>query len=276
MIIGIRMGIRTKNHDLYFFALENTPEHITQIENYEILCELKNLCFAIPEKEEKFIPNDFDILENLQVAVQRSDDGFITSMKGGHNSEIHNHNDVGNMIIMYGNDPLLIDIGAPTYTKFSFGETRYTVFPMNSNWHNLPEVNGFTQHNGAEFKCDSFFAEKGRTVVEYTSAYEKEAGIIKAEREVLFSKDEVTVNERLDFNGKSAVFRYYMRECPRKDVNTYIFANGVKMTVPEDNEIIPIPLDDRLVIGGWETATLYCLSVKVNPKNSHFTIKLKK
>ena len=276
MIIAVRMGIRTKNSDLYSFALENSPEYITDIENNEIFCELKNLCFRIPEKKEQFIPNDFDVLENLQVAVQRSDDGFITSMKGGHNSEIHNHNDVGNIIVMYGKDPLLIDIGAPTYTKFSFGETRYTVFPNNSDWHNLPEVNGFTQHKGEEFRADSFFAEKGRTVVDYTSAYEKDAGIIKAEREVLFSKNEVIVNERLDFVGESAVFRYYMRECPVKDGNTYIFENGVKMTVPEANEIIPIPLDDRLVINGWETKTLYCLNVKVSPENSSFTLKLEK
>lgn len=274
--IAIRMGIRTKNQDLYAFALENTPKHINDMENCEILCELKNLCFEIPDKKEKFIPNEFDVLENLQVAVQRSDDGFICSLKGGHNAEIHNHNDVGNIIVMYGKDPLLIDIGAPTYTKFSFGETRYTVFPMNSNWHNLPEVNGYTQHKGEEFCCDSFFAEKGRSVVEYTSAYEKEAGIIMAEREVLFTKDEVAVNERLDFEGESAVFRYYMRECPVKDGNSYMFSNGVKMSVPGNCEIVLIPLDDRLVIGGWETDTLYCLTVKVTPENSHFTINFKK
>ncbi len=274
--IAIRMGIRTNNNDLYSFALENTPEHVTEIENYEILCEIKNLCFEIPKKTERFIPNEFDLLENLQVAVQRSDNGFICSVKGGHNAELHNHNDVGNMIIMHGEDALFIDIGAPTYTKFSFGETRYTVFAMNSNWHNLPEVNGVTQHKGEEFRCDRFFAEKGRTVVEYTSAYEKEAGIIKAEREVLFSKDKVTVNETLDFEGESAVFRYYMRECPIKDGDTYIFSNGVKMTVPRENEIVPIPLDDQLVINGWKTETLYCLNVKVTPENSKFTVKLEK
>jgi len=274
--LAMRMGIRTNNNDLYSFALENTPEHVTEVVMNTILCELKDLCFRIPEKKNRFIPNDFDILENLQVAVQRSDSGFICSVKGGSNAELHNHNDVGNMIIMYGNTPLLIDIGAPTYTKFSFGETRYTVFPMNSNWHNLPEVNGFTQHNGAEFRCDNFFAEKGRTVVEYTSAYEKEAGVIKAEREVVFSKDEVTINETLEFKGESAIFRYYMRECPVKKDGYYEFSCGVKLTIPYDCEITSIPLDDRLVIGGWETDTLYCLNVKVTPENSSFTIKFQK
>lgn len=274
--IAIRMGIRTNNQALYYFALENTPKHITDIENYEILCELKNLCFEIPDKKEKFIPKEFDLLEDLQVAVQRSDDGFICSAKGGHNAEIHNHNDVGNIIVMYGNDRILIDIGAPTYTKFSFGETRYTVFPMNSNWHNLPEVNGFTQHKGENFRCDKFIAEKGRTLIEYTSAYEKEAGIYKAEREILFSRDEITINETLAFEGKSAIFRYYMRECPVQNGDTYTFANGVKMTVPGDKEIISIPLDDQLVINGWDTDTLYCLNVKATPQNSKFTVKLKK
>jgi len=274
--LEMRMGIRTNNQDLYSFALENTPEHITEVEMFTILCELKDLCFKIPEKKDRFIPNEFDILENLQVAVQRSEGGFICFVKGGNNAELHNHNDVGNMILMCGSSPIFIDIGAPTYTKFSFGETRYTVFPNNSDWHNLPEVNGFTQHKGEEFRADNFFAEKGKTVVEYTSAYEKEARIIKAEREVIFTKDEVVVNERLDFEGESAVFRYYMRECPVKGGDIYMFSNGVRMSVPGCCEIISIPLDDRLVIGGWETDTLYCLTVKVTPENSKFTLKLKK
>ncbi len=48
------------------------------------------------------------------------------------------------------------------------------------------------------------------------------------------------------------------------------------MTVTMDNEIVPIPLDDQLVINGWKTETLYCLNVKVTPENSKFTVKLEK
>ena len=274
--LAIRMGMRTKNNALYDFGLENTPEHITETDRYEILSELKNICMNIPEKKSKYVPDEFNVLENLQVAVQRSDNGFICAVKGGHNRELHNHNDVGNVIVMYNDDPLFIDIGVATYTKFSFGSARYTLFPMNSNWHNLPEVNGFTQQNGEEFRSDLFYAEKGKFVVEYESAYKKEANIIKAKREILFSENELCINETLDFKGENAIFRYYMRECPSVSDGLYTFSNGIKMTVPENCKITSIPIDDPIAISGWNTNTLYCLSIEVTPQNSHFTVKLSK
>ena len=112
--------------------------------------------------------------------------------------------------------------------------------------------------------------------MEYTSAYEKEAQITKAVREVLFSKDEVIINEELQFEGESAIFRYYMRECPVKKNGYYEFECGVKMYMPFDVEITPISLDDQLVINGWNTECLYCMNFSVSPEKSKFTIKINK
>jgi len=275
LIHAIRMGERTHNPMLKAFALENSPQYFIPRIAYNVYRNLKDLCLVLPETREPFIPNEFDLLENLQVAVHRSNGGFICGVKGGHNGEIHNHNDVGNLIVMYNKTPLLIDIGSPTYTRFTFGAARYTVFPINSNWHNLPEINGFTQQTGQEFHCNRFTAEKGRTVIEYQSAYEKEANVSKCVRDIRFSRNEVIIEESIDFSGDTAIFRYYMAENPTKTAeNTYVFQSGVTMVLPPESRIVPVPFVDVKIAERWETNTLYCAEVTVPAGDRTFAIHL--
>lgn len=77
--------------------------------------------------------------------------GFFFAAKGGHNQESHNHNDVGSCILYYNVRPLLIDAGVGTYTRQTFGPERYTIWTMQSGYHNLPTINGVDQKNGKEF-----------------------------------------------------------------------------------------------------------------------------
>ena len=80
-------------------------------------------------------------------------DGFYFSAFGGHNGESHNHNDVGSCILFYNGQPVLIDIGSETYTRQTFGPERYSIWTMQSAWHNLPLINGVQQKEGAKYKA---------------------------------------------------------------------------------------------------------------------------
>jgi hypothetical protein len=80
-----------------------------------------------------------------------SSKGFYLVAKGGHNEESHNHNDIGTCIMYYNNQPVLIDAGKLYYTKYSFGDKRYTYWPTRSNYHNVPTINGVEQHVGKEY-----------------------------------------------------------------------------------------------------------------------------
>lgn len=82
---------------------------------------------------------------------ETSANGFYLVAKGGHNAESHNHNDVGTCIIHYNKRPILIDAGKLYYTKYSFGDKRYTYWPTRSNYHNVPTINGVEQHVGVEY-----------------------------------------------------------------------------------------------------------------------------
>lgn len=94
-------------------------------------------------------------LPGLQVMGARShsdsDKDLYVAAKGGHNAESHNHNDVGNFIVYADGSPLLIDIGVETYTAKTFSSNRYDIWTMQSQYHNLPTINGVQQKDGREY-----------------------------------------------------------------------------------------------------------------------------
>ena len=258
-----RMGLRTKNDMLVDFAVANTTEAYIPGRYDLVYQDLKNFCFKMPIRKQ-YIPNKFDILKDLQVAIYRNKDGFSLAAKGGHNKESHNHNDVGQIIVLNAGEPVFIDIGSPLYTRDVFNENRYNVFPINSTWHNLPVINGYGQKEGVEFFCDKFLATEEKIVIEYQSSYEKHTGVKKCIREIVPGKDSVIINETIDFEGSEAIFQYYMVDSPVKiDENTFVLKNGVSITAPYGSEIIPVPIPDDKLKSIWETDTLYKLAVKV-------------
>jgi hypothetical protein len=77
--------------------------------------------------------------------------GLTLAVKGGHNGEHHNHNDVGSVVVASDGVPVVVDAGRPTYTASTFGPDRYTIWTMQSSWHSVPEVAGTPQGVGREF-----------------------------------------------------------------------------------------------------------------------------
>lgn len=92
-------------------------------------------------------------LPSVQVLVARPAAGTTAGLslvvKGGHNNEHHNHNDVGSLIAALNGVPVLVDAGRPTYTAQTFGPDRYAIWTMQSAWHNVPEILDTAQAAGA-------------------------------------------------------------------------------------------------------------------------------
>jgi Heparinase II/III-like protein len=112
---------------------------------------------------------------------ETSSNGFYLVAKGGHNEESHNHNDVGTCIVHFNNKPILIDAGKLYYTKYSFGDKRYTYWPTRSNYHNVPTINGIEQHVGKEYAAKSVkFISNDRMLqfsLDIAKAYPEEAKV---------------------------------------------------------------------------------------------------
>jgi hypothetical protein len=77
--------------------------------------------------------------------------GLTLAIKGGHNAEHHNHNDIGSVVIASDGVPVVVDPGRPTYTAQTFGPDRYAIWTMQSSWHSVPEVAGTPQGVGRDF-----------------------------------------------------------------------------------------------------------------------------
>ena len=133
-------------------------------------------------------------LPQTQVMVARStegsSDGFFLAAKGGHNDESHNHNDVGQFVVFRDGKPVLIDIGVEVYTRKTFSSERYTIWTMQSRWHNLPTVNEVMQAPGREFAARDLHYHAGSEAahldLDMKGAYPEEAGIASWRRSFTF------------------------------------------------------------------------------------------
>lgn len=133
-----------------------------------------------------------------QFCYMREGDVFFGA-KGGYNAESHNHNDVGSFVYYYKNKPFLIDAGVGTYTKFTFSAQRYTIWTMQSDYHNLPRINGVSQKDGREFKARdvSFDPEKKQLEMDIAGAYPKEADVLSWKLNyTLLDKGELRISSR--------------------------------------------------------------------------------
>lgn len=97
--------------------------------------------------------SDFVWYPKTQFCYMKNKKGWFFAGKGGNNNESHNHNDIGSFILYVDNVPVFIDAGVGTYTAKTFSKDRYTIWSMQSDWHNLPSVNGVSQSFGAQYKA---------------------------------------------------------------------------------------------------------------------------
>lgn len=105
--------------------------------------------------------------------------GWFLATKGGFNNESHNHNDAGTFSLYINNTPILIDAGVGTYTRQTFSSERYSIWTMQSNYHNLPMINGVPQRFGQEYKATNVVCkEKLRFFsADISTAYPEEAAV---------------------------------------------------------------------------------------------------
>jgi hypothetical protein len=133
----------------------------------------------------------------IEVMTARSQagsaDGFFLAAKGGTNAESHNHNDIGTFVVFTDGKPLLIDTGVEPYTAKNSSPQRYDIWTINSNHHNLPEVNGQTQQPGFEFAAKSVNYQateaSASLKLDISGAYPAEAGLASLHRQVTLNRE---------------------------------------------------------------------------------------
>ncbi|CAA9549880.1 MAG: hypothetical protein AVDCRST_MAG88-689, partial [uncultured Thermomicrobiales bacterium] len=150
-------------------------------------------------------------LPDVQWLVARadpSDDALILAVKGGHNDESHNHNDGGSFIVHYRREPLIAELGAPTYTRQFFSATRYENIAARSLGHSVPFVNGQEQHAGRERAARVLAQGDGSLSLDLAGFYPPEANLLSLRRDVALHRDgnegHITLSDHAAFTADGA------------------------------------------------------------------------
>ena len=157
---------------------------------------LRNIRHFIAEQPREPLIKDV-WLPDLQIMTARCGNLYI-AMKGGTNGESHNHNDVGSFIVYIHGKPLFIDPGAGEYTAKTFGNNRYDIWTMQSQYHNLPQINGIDQKDGKDFAAKVISQKNGQLTLDIAGAYPAEAKVKSWKRTISSKKEGVTCTEEYE------------------------------------------------------------------------------
>ncbi len=205
----------------------------------------------IPKQTNTYQPVGTHYIADIQVLTSHAKSGLYLATHGGHNAESHNHNDVGDFIIYANGEPIIIDAGRGNYTARTFSAQRYDLWFTQSNYHNLPIINGFGQKSGREFEANTVkptLSEKESALrMNIASAYEKEAGIIFWNRSVSLNHEENQVEIVDDYSLKEtkSLQQIFMTVC-EVDISV---AGKISLTT-EANKVYNLSYDKN----NWEAS----------------------
>src|SRR5829696_5611214 len=158
-------------------------------------------------------------LPDIQVMVARDKEGttkgLFLAAKGGHNDESHNHNDIGNYVVYYDGQPVLIDVGRGTYTRKTFSSRRYDIWYNCSDFHNVPSINGTTQPPGAKFKASNVSYKQDKKFAELcldiSKSYPDTAGVNSWQRSIRLNREKnVEVNDVISLKKADKITEHLM------------------------------------------------------------------
>ncbi|WP_247235567.1 heparinase II/III family protein [Telluribacter sp. SYSU D00476] len=147
-------------------------------------------------------------LSDIQVLTARSSNGLFLATHGGHNAESHNHNDVGDFMLYANGEPVIIDAGRGNYTARTFSNQRYELWFTQSQYHNLPIINGLGQLAGRNFEAQnvsSRISDKDASLtMNIAPAYPPAAGLTNWNRKVTLNraKNQVEVTDEFTMQQK--------------------------------------------------------------------------
>jgi hypothetical protein len=228
------LNLQGQRTDLLYFVrlLLNTPENTKVDRSLE--------------------PEDF-FFKDLAVIVSSGRDSaghlWEFAAKGGNNAEQHNHNDCGSYLLNIDGSPVVVEIGAPEYTKDFFRENRYQYLAARTLGHSLPIVNGREQAAGPQYasKVISYELSSAHTEfsVDLAECYPSDAHCSELIRSFYFDKikGSLRIKEFFDLTVHQSFETSVLTEEPA-DMNGPCAVIHAKA-----GNVIVRPFDDTLIIG---------------------------
>ena len=145
----------------------------------------------------------FSWYPNTEFCYMKNNNNFFFAAKGGYNNESHNHNDVGTFSLYIDTLPVFIDAGVGTYTRQTFSDERYTIWTMQSDYHNLPMINGMPQKFGAEYKSANVKFDEAHSEfsMNIANAYTKETAVVDWNRKYTLTEKSLFIEDQFELNA---------------------------------------------------------------------------
>ena len=200
-------------------------------------------------------------LPDLQVFIGRecceAGRGFVMSLKGGHNDESHNHNDLGQFEVFCDGRPVVVDVGVETYTRQTFSSKRYELWCIGAQGHNVPEINGYRQEYGAQYHAtvaaEEWTGDHANVVLDLSAAYPEGAGVATYRRSARLDRKahSITVSDHLCVKAGplSVVLPLYCAVRPEK-----VAVDSLRFTLP--GRVVDLRLGGGLMCGEPETLVI--------------------
>lgn len=223
---------------------------VRSIENFLTIKEMPLLISSYKPAEHIWI-ND------VQTMTARTKGNLFLASHAGNNGKSHNHNDVGDFIIYLNNEPFIIDAGRGTYTAKTFSDQRYELWNNQSQYHNLPTINGIGEYVGKEFAAKEVVntntAKEDKLTMDITGAYPKEAGIItwKRTNSLLKDKEEVCVMDEYVFDKQPTSLQQTFMTVTKVDLS-----QKGKVIFIGDKDKLVLSYDDALFSVRTETPSM--------------------
>jgi hypothetical protein len=212
--IVFRYGKRTNNPELmqlavFFAAKQGWFAHQIQHDYLQVLLQNVLESKELISYRNASLPGRSKWLPQGEIAILRQQEGgsggWFVGVKAAHNGWSHGHIDAGSGVVFYNDIPLLIDVGRETYTRQSFGNERFGNWLMQSQYHNLPTINGFGQQHGEQYRATNSRFDSSADRVSFTTflqqAYPPQAQVTSWQRTyILHRKGEVWVEDRADLS----------------------------------------------------------------------------
>ncbi|ATL46443.1 heparinase [Chitinophaga caeni] len=253
---------RKENFDV---QKSSSRDFFRTLENLSIYKELVQTQPSLPSFSSVWYPQ-------TEVCYMKNKAGYFFAAKGGYNNESHNHNDAGTFSLYIDTLPFFIDAGVGTYTRQTFSSDRYKIWTMQSNYHNLPMVNGQPQPFGKDYKAsNASFQEKKKTFsLDIAAAYGKDAAVKAWLRKYTLGDDKLVIedNYQLAASKEANIINFMTWAQPdiSKDGVVVLIKDNKQVRLAYDAaqftaSVETVPLPDKRLSNVWGDQ-IYRLSLK--------------
>ncbi len=232
-----------------------------------------------------------------ELLYMRNNAGFFFSAIAGTNQQSHNHNHVGSFVLYYKNNPVFIDVGVGTYSKQTFSADRYSIWTMQSDYHNLPVINGVPQRSLGTNRSPEEEKYRARDVLfnpkksvfsaDISGAYHPDSKVHRWVRSyIINSRGRLTIEDEFELTEVVTPNQVNFMTQAKPDISQVgkvklIIKNEVIIMSYDSSEfeaeVEELPLTDNRLSSVWgETLYRLCLNAKKLTKKGKYIYVIEK